>query len=130
MFLEQVWNNFLTILKMKLLFLFTGQYSSSIILYLYAMLHRGPIIVAVVGYGFFVYIDCSKITDTILHNAMNRVNWYYSNKQWTKYTVADNIEIGNKIKGYQVSVSFTYCIDMYSNFGMVNCMFDMISCNS
>ena len=60
------------------------------------MLHRGPIIVAVVGYGFFVYIDCSKITDTILHNAMNRVNRYYSNKQWTKYTVADNIEIENK----------------------------------
>lgn len=41
-----------------------------------------------------------------------------------------NIFIGNKIKGYQVSVSFTDCIDMYSNFGMVNCMFDMISCNS
>ena len=41
-----------------------------------------------------------------------------------------NIFIGNKIKGYQVSISFTYCIDMCSNYGMVNCMFDMISCNS
>ena len=46
------------------------------------MLRRGPIIVAVVGYGFFVYIDCSKITDTILHNAMS--------------TVTDNNEIENK----------------------------------
>ena len=55
------------------------------------------------------HIDCSKITDTILHYAMNRVNWYFSNEQWTKYTVADNIEIQNKSEG---SLKVQICIHL------------------
>ena len=51
------------------------------------------------------YTDCSKITDTIICYEWNEL--VYSNEQWIKYKVADNIEIENKIEG---SLTLQICV--------------------
>ena len=69
------------------------------------MLHRGPIIVDVEGLASLFYTDCSKITDTIVCREWSEL--VYSNEQWIKYKVADNIEIENKIEG---SLTLQFCV--------------------